>query len=62
MFRKQVKKRLSKFKLRLSSIYNFLAYLKKITSKVKVEFMTFHSNFLNKILFSNQSKILEVKE
>ena len=62
MFRKQVKKRLSKYKLRLSSIYNFLAYLKKITSKVKVEFMTFHSNFLNKILFSNQSKILEVKE
>ena len=62
MFRKQVKKRLSKFKLRLSSIYNFLAYLKKITSKVKVEFMTFHSNFLNKILFSNQSKNLEVKE
>lgn len=62
MFRKQVKKRLSMFKLRLSSIYNFLAYLKKITSKVKVEFMTFHSNFLNKILFSNQSKILEVKE
>ena len=62
MFRKQVKKRLSMFKLKLSSIYNFLAYLKKITSKVKVEFMTFHSNFLNKILFSNQSKILEVKE
>ena len=62
MFRKQVKKRLSKFKLKLSLIFNFLAYLKKITSKVKAEFMTFHSNFLNKILFSNQSKILEVKE
>ena len=62
MINKKVKKSLSKFKLRLSSIYNFLAYLKKITSKVKVEFMTFHSNFLNKILFSNQSKILEVKE
>ena len=62
MFRKQVKKRLSKFKLKLSLIFNFLAYLKKITSKVKAVFMTFHSNFLNKILFSNQSKILEVKE
>ena len=62
MFRKQVKKRLSMFKLKLSSIYNFLAYLKKITSKVKAVFKTFHSNFSNKILFSNQSKILEVEE
>ena len=62
MVNKQVRKRLSKFKLKLSLIFNFLTYLKKITSKVKAVFKTFHSNFLNKILFSNQSKILEVKE
>ena len=62
MFRKQVRKRLSKFKLKLSLIFNFLTYFKKTTSKVKAVFKTFHSNFSNKILFSNQSKNLEVKE
>lgn len=62
MFRKQDRKRLSKFKLRLSSIYNFLTYFKKIASKVMVNCKSFHSNFLNNTLFSNQSKILEVKE
>ena len=62
MYRKQVRKRLSKFKLKLSLIFNFLTYFKKTTSKVKAVFMTFHSNFSNKILFSNQSKILEVEE
>lgn len=62
MFRKQVRKRLSKFKLKLSLIFNFLTYSKKTTSKVKAVFITFHSHFLNKILFSNQNKILEVEE
>ena len=62
MFRKQDRKRLSKFKLRLSSIYNFLTYFKKIASKVMVNCKSFHSNFSNNTLFSNQSKILEVKE
>ena len=62
MFRKKVRKRLSKFKVKLSLIFNFLTYFKKTTSKVKAVFMTFHSNFSNKILFSNQSKILEVEE
>ena len=50
MFRKQVRKRLSKFKLRLSSIYNFLTYFKKIASKVMVNCKSFHSNFLNNTL------------
>lgn len=62
MFRKQDRKRLSKFKLRLSLIYNFLTYFKKIVSKVMVNCKSFHSNFSNNTLFSNQSKILEVKE
>ncbi len=62
MVNKQVKKSLNKFKLRLSLINNFLASFKKIVSKVKVLIMTFHSNFFNSILISNQSKILEVKE
>ena len=62
MFRKQVRKKLSKFKLRLSLIYNFLNLFKKIACKVKVDFKSFHSNFLNSFLFSNQNKILEVKE
>lgn len=62
MVNKQVKKSLSKFKLRLSLILDNFICFKKIVSKVKVLFMTFHSNFLNSILISNQSKILEVKE
>ena len=62
MVNKQVKESLNKFKLRLSLILNIFIYFKKIVSKVKVFIMTFHSNFLNSVLFSNQSKILEVKE
>ena len=61
MVNKQVKKSLSKFKLRLSLILDIFIYFKKIVSKVKVLIMTFHSNFFNSILFSNQSKNLEVK-
>lgn len=62
MVNKQVKKSLNKFKLRLSLILGIFIYFKKIVSKVKVLILTFHSNFLNIILISNQSKILEVKE
>lgn len=62
MVNKQVKKSFSKFKLRLSLILDNFIYFKKIVSKVKVLFMAFHYNFLNNVLFSNQSKNLEVKE
>lgn len=62
MVNKQVKKSLNKFKLRLSLILDNFIYFKKIVSKVKVLFMAFHYNFLNNVLFSNQSKNLEVKE
>ena len=61
MFKKQVEKRLSKYKLRLSLISIFLIYLKKITSKVKTVFTTIHSNFLNNKLFSNHNRLLEDK-
>ena len=62
MINKQVKKSLSKFKLRLSLILDLFIYFKKIVSQVKVLIVPFHSNFLNIILISNQNKILEVKE
>ena len=62
MVNKRVKKSLSKFKLRLGLILDNFIYFKKIVSKVKVLIMTLHSNFLNNVLFSNQSKNLEVKE
>ena len=62
MINKQVKKSLSKFKLRLSLILDLFIYFKKIVSQVKVLIVPFHSNFLNIILISNQNKILGVKE
>lgn len=62
MVNKKVKKSLSKFKLRLSIIFNFLTHFKKIACKVMMNIKSCYSNFLNSILFSNQSKILEVKE
>ncbi len=62
MVNKQVKKSLNKFKSKLNLISNFLTYSKKTTSKVRTVFMTFHSNFFNSILISNQCRILEVKE
>lgn len=62
MFRKQVRKRLTKFKLRIYFISTFSSYLNKCNCKVKTKCKCVHSNFLNIILISNQNNILEVKE
>lgn len=61
MFKKQVEKRLSNYKLRLSLISIFLIYLKKIMNKVNTVFVTIHYNFLNNKLFSNHNRLLEDK-